>query len=725
MSQPNADFFESQRRTSSRVLPLIEEAGNRKQVIDWVAEHDTFEYVPFEGDLIETAFDICILDEGAFREHRSALARVKETAAPVIVPYVLLLPGFGETRIEFDGRELVDGITPASVDDIVSLPLKQLELEWRMQALLRLRNQSIQSNRTSRRYESLFESIRDAILVADTDRRIVDCNQAFTDLFGYSCADIAGESTHTVYESKTEFEKMGEAILGHVGDPEFIQTVSYETTSGTVFPGETNVFYLRDEDGEIRGFIGLIRDVSERVERERELERYEAAFEGSTDMLVAVDRDRRVLFANDRFRSLFGTSDESVRGVHLREMLSEAEFTGIETRFERALDGEAGQFHYELDAETDDPRTLDVHYYPLREDADATITGVVASIRDITDSEARKRQLRGFKQAVDAAGQAIYMTDPGGTITYANEAFEEITGHSPQEAIGENPRILKSGEMPEDYYEELWETVTSGEIWVEEVINRRKNGELYHAYQTIAPVTTDAGAIEGYVAIQTDVTAQKERQDHLLSIDRMLRHNLNNELNVVLGRAAMIEEAGDPDVAADARAIREASNRLLEQAAKEREIVKILVEPLQERTFDLPNCVRSVTGRVQEKAPEATIELDLPAGLEIRSAPHLERALEELLDNAIAHTGDSQPTVQITVTEREEDVAIEIVDDNPPIPQEELAVLSRVGQIDALTHTSGMGLWLVKRIVNRSDGSVTFDTREPRGNRITLVLPIG
>ncbi len=122
------------------------------------------------------------------------------------------------------------------------------------------------------RYESLFNSIRDALLVADTDRRIVNCNLAFTDLFGYSLDEIAGKPTKHVYESEAEFEAMGELIRGHVGDPRFVQTVSYEKKSGQVFPGETSVFYLRDGGGQVTGFIGYIRDVSEREARLQQLQ---------------------------------------------------------------------------------------------------------------------------------------------------------------------------------------------------------------------------------------------------------------------------------------------------------------------------------------------------------------------------------------------------------------------------------------------------------------------
>lgn len=122
------------------------------------------------------------------------------------------------------------------------------------------------------RYESLFKSIRDAIVVADTDRRIVNCNPGFTDLFGYELADIRGKPTRYLYQSESEFEGMGMALDGHRKDRTFTVTLTYETRSGTTFPGETNVFYLRDAENEIVGFIGVIKDVSEKRDRLKQLQ---------------------------------------------------------------------------------------------------------------------------------------------------------------------------------------------------------------------------------------------------------------------------------------------------------------------------------------------------------------------------------------------------------------------------------------------------------------------
>lgn len=125
------------------------------------------------------------------------------------------------------------------------------------------------------------------------------------------------------------------------------------------------------------------------------------------------------------------------------------------------------------------------------------------------------RQLQRFALAVETAGHSIYITDTDGYIVYVNPEFCKVSGYGKDELLGRTPSILKSGLMDERYYQKLWQTILAGNIWSEEVINRRKDGSLYHALQTIAPITGEDARIEGYVAIQSDISAQKELERQL------------------------------------------------------------------------------------------------------------------------------------------------------------------------------------------------------------------
>ncbi|MFW5900557.1 MAG: hypothetical protein ACOCTH_02120, partial [Halodesulfurarchaeum sp.] len=129
MSENATGLFEAPIRTAPRVLPLVSGAGNRKQLADWIISHEALDYVPFEDDLDAIDFDVCILDKRGLRDHCQELAQIKRDAEPVIVPSLLLVPEYDESLIEFEEEQLIDTVTPVSVDEIARLPIKQQELE--------------------------------------------------------------------------------------------------------------------------------------------------------------------------------------------------------------------------------------------------------------------------------------------------------------------------------------------------------------------------------------------------------------------------------------------------------------------------------------------------------------------------------------------------------------------------------------------------------------------
>ena len=129
--------------------------------------------------------------------------------------------------------------------------------------------------------------------------------------------------------------------------------------------------------------------------------------------------------------------------------------------------------------------------------------------------QAQNAELRKLTQAVEQSANIIFITDLDGHIEYVNPRFEEITGYSSSEVIGQTPRILKSGEHNDDYYKSLWETITSGKVWRGEFHNRRKDGSLYWEQASIAPVFDEAGQLTHFVASKEDITARKADADAL------------------------------------------------------------------------------------------------------------------------------------------------------------------------------------------------------------------
>ncbi len=166
-------------------------------------------------------------------------------------------------------------VAPAQEEEVLRLYSERLvrKLELKMEQLekeaeARQRAEEV-LRQSEKKYRSLYNSIRDAIIVVDMERVILDCNQAFVDLFGYSLTEIEGEDAVIICENEGEFEKIGMALNNIENDATHLHSVRFKKRDGHIFPGEINIFFFISDDGEIEGFIGLIRDITEKTQSER------------------------------------------------------------------------------------------------------------------------------------------------------------------------------------------------------------------------------------------------------------------------------------------------------------------------------------------------------------------------------------------------------------------------------------------------------------------------
>lgn len=142
---------------------------------------------------------------------------------------------------------------------------------------------------------------------------------------------------------------------------------------------------------------------------------------------------------------------------------------------------------------------------------------------EIAERESAEGRLRLQAAALEAADNSIVITAVGGEILWVNSAFTRLTGYSPEEARGQNPRLLRSGKHDSSFYANLWKTITSGEVWHGEVTNRRKDGSLYDEEMTITPVRTDGGETAHFVAIKQDITERKRAELALREAEEQYR----------------------------------------------------------------------------------------------------------------------------------------------------------------------------------------------------------
>jgi phosphoserine phosphatase RsbU/P len=155
---------------------------------------------------------------------------------------------------------------------------------------------------------------------------------------------------------------------------------------------------------------------------------------------------------------------------------------------------------------------ISVNSRPLRGEDGALVGGVIV-FRDVTAHRRSQKLVRQLTEAIDKTTDCVLMTDANAVIEYVNPAFEATTGYSRAQAVGRTPSLLKSGWHEPAFYQEMWKTLLSGQVFRAELVNRRKDGSLFHTEQTITPVRDESGGIRSFVSVMRDITALRRAQE--------------------------------------------------------------------------------------------------------------------------------------------------------------------------------------------------------------------
>lgn len=501
-----------------------------------------------------------------------------------------------------------------------------------------------------------------------------------------------------------------------------------------------------ERDGEVTAVRGAIQDITETREQEQQIALLRRAVDAVPVGVTLTDirrDDEPLVYVNETFETLTGYGEAESLGRNCRFLHGDETDPETVAEIRTAIEAEESVTvtirNYRADGT---PFWNRLTIAPVA-DSDGTVTHYVGFQIDVTEQRDAESKLREFERAVEHSGHAIYITDVDGTITYVNRSFEDLTGYGYDEAVGETPQLLNSGRMDDEYFQRLWSTITGGETFEERIIDKDSDGRLYRAHQTIAPLTDERGTVTGFVAVQTDITDRIERSQQIAVLDRVLRHNLRNDMNIVLGHAEVLSDQLDGDLAESVDTIASTGRELLELAEKERMVVDQLSMNHETLVHEVRPMVESLLDDLSDRYPDAEFAIDCPPGLAVNATPQLPEAIEEFAENAIEHAGDHRPSVEITAAavkdgEGTTDTTVEsapsdgdpdtvrvsIADRGPGISRSVRDLVSSDYVPDSLTHTDGIGLWLASWIVTQSGGSIDFEDREAGGTIVHVTLPL-
>jgi PAS domain S-box-containing protein len=395
-------------------------------------------------------------------------------------------------------------------------------------------------------------------------------------------------------------------------------------------------------------------------------------------------------------------------------------------------------------------RWLETNKVPLR-NPEGKIVGTVGTYQDVTDRKQAEAELLRLSIAIEQSPEIIVITDIQGVIQYTNPAFETITGYSRDEAMGQNPSLLKSGRHSAKFYDQLWTTLSRGQIWNGRFTNKRKDGSLYTEEAVISPVKSPDGTITNYVAVKRDIIEEIKQEKYLQQAQKMeavgqlaggIAHDFNNILQAILGFSDLLmitldetQEQSRENVSEIQKAAQHAAEltRQLLAYSRKQEIQLGLVD-INQTIQNSAAFINSVIGGTVEIAQQ--LDPDLPA------AKADTQQIERVLLNLALNARDAMPdggvltlrTESVRFSEQDADASQNIrpgqfvclcVSDTGTGMSKEIMdhIFEPFFTTKGVGKGTGLGLSAIYGIIQDHQGWVSVDSEPGRGTTFKVFLP--
>ena len=407
---------------------------------------------------------------------------------------------------------------------------------------------------SQQRLSQIINFLPDATMVIDLEGKVIAWNRAIEHITGIKAREMLGKGN---YEYAIPF--YGErrpVLIDLVGqwNKEIEEKYQYvkkegeslvsETYNSLVKPGcflwnRASLLYGRN--GEVIGAIESIRDITDRKVAEAALreseEKFRSLAENQHDVVWTVNENLEVDYISPSCFKMTGTTAEKTMGMNPKDFYTEESYQRIVLTLAEERQKSANEVQpavLEVEQYHEDGHLFPVEITCIPIIIDNRFIGVQGISRDITEKKKAEEEIRKLSTAVEQSPSVIAITDVNGNLEYVNPKFTELTGYTKEEAIHNNPRILKSGDQSGEIYKELWETISSGKIWRGEFHNKKKSGELFWESASISPILDKQNKITGYIKVAEDISARKQAEKALQDSEERYRLLVENQTDMIV-----------------------------------------------------------------------------------------------------------------------------------------------------------------------------------------------
>ena len=504
-------------------------------------------------------------------------------------------------------------------------------------------------------------------------------------------------------------------------------------------------------------FRPLVRQVRQEIQNQEDIgRRLRGILDSSLDAIVTIDANGTIVDFSPSAQRIFGIDAQAAVGRDVADLIIPERYRARHRRglaeFHGGTTGLLIGRRVELTAQradgTEFPTELAVS--PVLLEGQTLFT---AFIRDMTTERAAEDARRKLTRAVEQSPASIMITDRAGRIEYVNPKFEAVTGYTAAEIQGQTPALLKSGDMPEEAYAALWQTLAAGGEWRGELHNRRKDGSLFWEFASISPIKDREGNITHFIAVKEDISERKAAEQALREAKEQaeyanrtkteflanMSHELRTPLNAIIGFSDLMTgqifgPLGRPEYLEYSKDINDSGRHLLDLINDILDVSRLEIQAtaLEERTFNpvaaIDFCMDLIFGRALQAGLELKLDLRKPLPLLRADERRFKQILLNLLTNAVKFTPQGGRVSLLAGLEPDGWLEVRIVDTGIGIAPEDIeTALSTFGQVDGSLarkyEGAGLGLPLAKRLVEAHGGSLTLESEVGRGTAVIIRMP--
>ena len=539
----------------------------------------------------------------------------------------------------------------------------------------------------------------------------------------------------------------------------------------------------KDADGRPILMSGTIQDITERKQAEEELsqsrEMLRQIIDNIPQQIFWKDLNLNYIGCNSLFAQSAGVgAPAAIVGKTDFDLSWKDKAETYRADDRSVMDSKTPKLNFEEPLPRPDGSVLTIHTskVPLI-DQEGRVFGVLGIFADITERKQAEEQIRLVTSALDVAANGVVITDASGTIQWVNQAFTTLTGYRAADAVGQNPRILKSDKQDRCFYQQLWDTINGGGVWQGELVNKRKDGALYTEAMTVSPVRNLTGAISHFVAIKEDITERKQMEVQVRQLERLtalgqllggIAHELKNPLFIMAGSLQIAREKlqkkeydglpascekmhetvkrltaiaerflhlAAPVSAHQARCavpalLQETLDLMRDELTKNRINVQVFYAPDLPETWSDSGQLSEVFLSLIMNAVQAMAEAHGKGTLTVRVQLVTDAGTRGHGDAEQARHGDAEKgqrgDTEITASVAEGDwIEVRIQDDGPGIsPKHRAKLFEPFFTTKPPDKGTGLGLWIVRSNLMMLHGTVRVESEEGQGATFIVRLPV-